>query len=373
MLRNLKLQALHYTRLAGLQRPVLTSNWRRNRLCILCYHGVSLEDEHLWRPRLYLTRETLQRRFQILADSRCNVLPLGEAIQRLYAGTLPPASVALTFDDGNYDFYRQAFPLLRNFGFPATVYLTTYYSCFNRPVFDVMASLLLFRSSGRVIDWPEMFGSPVQVTPATQPLMERILRSTAASQRLSGEAKDQLLRDLARRVGIDYDDILSRRLLHIMTVAEAQEVAAAGIDIQLHTHRHRVSQQPDLFAREISDNRKIITSITPRPATHFCYPAGFSLPQFPDWLERAGVESATTCQIGLANATSDRYMLPRVLDASHVTDDEFYGWVSGAAAFLPKRNGLADNPLRSHQLMERAPDPLDQLHSALREIAETPE
>ena len=42
------------------------------------------------------------------------------------AGTAPPSkSVLLTFDDGYADFYATAFPLLREFGFPATVFLAT--------------------------------------------------------------------------------------------------------------------------------------------------------------------------------------------------------------------------------------------------------
>ena len=43
----------------------------------------------------------------------CTVLPLDDAVRRLYADDLPPRSVVLTFDDGYVDFERQAYPLLR--------------------------------------------------------------------------------------------------------------------------------------------------------------------------------------------------------------------------------------------------------------------
>ena len=79
------------------------------------------------------------------------MLPLGEALQRLRAGTLPARSVAITFDDGTYDFFRQAYPLLKSYGFPVTVYQTTYYTSVERPVFNLICSYMLWLRRGEVI------------------------------------------------------------------------------------------------------------------------------------------------------------------------------------------------------------------------------
>src|SRR5262249_57544793 len=79
-------------------------------------------------------------RMALLKKRGCAVLPLGEAIQRLYKNDLPENCVALTFDDGNYDFYKVAYPILRELNFPATLYLTTFYVRYNRPVFDAIGS-----------------------------------------------------------------------------------------------------------------------------------------------------------------------------------------------------------------------------------------
>src|ERR1700745_1226536 len=112
MLRTAKLATLNLLRGSGIFRLVANSNWRQQRLLILCYHGTSLEDEHLWRPTLYIDPRKLEQRFELLKKGHFSVLPLGEGFQGLRAGTLPPRSVALTFDDGFFDFFRQAFPLL---------------------------------------------------------------------------------------------------------------------------------------------------------------------------------------------------------------------------------------------------------------------
>ncbi len=94
------------------------SSWRQNRLLILAYHGISLEDEHLWNPELFIPPDFLRRRFELIRQHNCTVLPLNEAIDCLYNKTLPKKAVVITFDDGNYDFYQQAFPIIKEFNFP---------------------------------------------------------------------------------------------------------------------------------------------------------------------------------------------------------------------------------------------------------------
>ena len=57
--------------------------------------------------------EVLRQRLEILKQGRYNVMRLGEALQRLQSGDLPPRSLAITFDDGGYDFYAAGFPAIR--------------------------------------------------------------------------------------------------------------------------------------------------------------------------------------------------------------------------------------------------------------------
>src|SRR5438132_1545578 len=79
--RQIRNAALAGFRALGGLKWVGASGWRRQRLLILCYHGVSLQDEHEWAPELFVTPAFLRRRFEILRDSGYVVLPLGEAVQ----------------------------------------------------------------------------------------------------------------------------------------------------------------------------------------------------------------------------------------------------------------------------------------------------
>jgi peptidoglycan/xylan/chitin deacetylase (PgdA/CDA1 family) len=349
MLKKLKQATLKFLRTAGVSSLVQNSRWRRERLLILAYHGISINDEHLWNPTQYMSAEVLLTRLMLLKKNRCNVLPLGEAIKRLYSNDLPDRAVAITFDDGTADFYQRAFPLLKEFDVPATLYLTTFYSQYNRPVFDLMCSYLLWKGRSETVDLKEIAGDGPKINLLNWNAQETArvaIHAFARQQKLSAEEKDSLLVSLARHLHVDYEALLDQRIMHNITPAEVNELAVSGIDIQLHTHRHRTPKDRQLFIREIEDNRTSIREMTGTNASHFCYPSGAYDLAFLPWLEESGIVSATTCETGFATIASNGLLLPRVLDTSGLSSIEFEGWLTGISAALPRR--------RRHKPNERA-------------------
>jgi peptidoglycan/xylan/chitin deacetylase (PgdA/CDA1 family) len=313
--------------------------WRRRRLLVLCYHGISIADEHEWSPALYLDQRRFERRMNILRRGRYSVLPLGDAVRALYAGQLPERAVAITFDDGAHDFYSRARPVLEAHGFPATVYLTTYYCGYNRPVFDGACSYMLWKERGKRAQFR---GHPLDLAGSGRASALRQLSALATG--LSGADRDAFLAELARDIGFDYESFVGRRILHIMNPAEVTDSAQRGIDFQLHTHRHRLPRDRALFRSEIDENRQSILAMTGRLPSHFCYPSNAQAPEFPAWLSELSVQTAVTCDPGLASSASDPLRLPRFLDSSNPTDAEFESWLAGVAVFLPsssaRRNAL---------------------------------
>jgi hypothetical protein len=73
----------------GAETWVGSNSWRTERLLVVCWHGISNDDEHLWRPGLYITPQLFRRRLEILAELGCSVLSLDDALIRLWAGDLP--------------------------------------------------------------------------------------------------------------------------------------------------------------------------------------------------------------------------------------------------------------------------------------------
>ena len=341
-MRSIKNVCLQVGRSAGGFPVIGGSRWRRRRLLILCYHGISLEDEHVWDGSLYLSPALLADRLRLLKSLDAHVLPLTEAVERLYADDLPPRSVAITFDDGYHDFSERAFPLLADHGFPATVYLPTANCGREAPVFGPACSYILWRARGKSVSVPEIDKDALELrTAAGLKAAVKAVRAVARRDNLSLADKNALLRRLAAAVGVDYGRIADRRLLQIMNPSEVQRLSAEGVDFELHTHRHRTPLEYGAFKEEIETNRARLHEMIGRAAQHFCYPDGDYAPQFVPWLGELGVVSATTCDPGLATRATSPLMLPRFVDTSSASPSEFEGWICGAASFITPRRSYA--------------------------------
>ena len=333
--------ALQVIRFAGGLDAASRSRWRSSRLLILCYHGFALDDEHRWNPSLYVTRDHLESRLAFLAAEGYVALPLAEGLVRLHAGTLPARAVAITVDDGTYDFHAVAYPVFKRLQVPVTLYVSTYYVFDRRPVFDGACQYLLWKAwtmaKGDVKD-PLNEGGPPLRTAAECADVSLRASETATRERWSADRKHEWLGRYARGLGLDWEAFLRSRLIALMSPDEIGALDPSIVDVQLHTHRHRVPEQHEPFLREIDDNRRALAAcgLDPGRLTHFCYPSGIHRPALLPWLAEAGVTSAVTTDPGLASTRHHPLLLPRFIDTGTTSEVEFEGWVSGLRHFISR-------------------------------------
>lgn len=338
-MKSLRLAALHAAKALG--GFALARRLTRGHLRILCYHAFELDDESSFRPQLFIRGATFGRRLDMVARLGMRVVPLGEALQRWHERRLHGDEVVLTIDDGFHSVSRVALPLLAARGWPATIYLTSYYVQREAPVFRLAVQYMLWKCKH---DRAEL---PVEAWPQ-RTLDLRDARAVAAAEealtaygetRCNQPQREALCDALGAALGVRHAGIVQQRLLHLMTPEELRAAAAQGADIELHTHRHRFpAADPAACAAEIADNRRAIETWTGRRAGHFCYPSGEWEPHHWPLLQAQGVQSATTCELGLNAPGAPVLALRRVLDGEHVHAIEFEAALCGFTSVV--RTGL---------------------------------
>lgn len=305
----------------------------RRKLLILCYHGFELEDESEFRPGLFIRRETFARRLELIRQHNLSVLPLGEAVSRLQDGSLPDNPVCLTIDDGFRSVLTCAAPLLKQYQFASTLYVTTYYVKKGTPVFRLVVQYMFWRTEAESLDVTDHKWGPAEVAELSDwkyknNVMWQII--DYGENQCDEEARERISETLGHRLGMDYAAIKTSGIVTLLTPDEIKQLATEGVDIQLHTHRHRLPRDSESgVRREITDNVCFLERIVARPLTHFCYPSGVWHPRQLPWLADLGLKSATTCEPGRNDCQTPVLALKRILDHEQITDIEFEAEISG--------------------------------------------
>jgi peptidoglycan/xylan/chitin deacetylase (PgdA/CDA1 family) len=271
---------------------------------------------------MFMGKDTFRRRLQTIRRLGYPVVRLSDAVRALRGeATLPAGSIVITIDDGWYSTYADMLPALREYGMPATLYCDSGTVQSRQAVPHVMARWLrLAHVHGALPDAAE------QAFDAATDMAAPISARLAALDRFTAAAC------------IDQAPYKAVRAFDYMLPEELHAAAAAGLDVQLHTHNHTLCDlSPGVVMAEVAANRVALSGMLPAsapPLQHFCYPSGVCSAMAGEILARTGVVSATTTERGIARKGMNPYLLPRLLDGEQVTDIEFEAELSGFVDFM---------------------------------------
>jgi peptidoglycan/xylan/chitin deacetylase (PgdA/CDA1 family) len=92
-------------------------------VAVLCYHRFSEGGSN---NQMVMPRASFRRQMEYLRDNGYNVISLAQLEEFMNGSApIPPRSVVITVDDGFRSAYDIAFPILKEFGFPATFFIYT--------------------------------------------------------------------------------------------------------------------------------------------------------------------------------------------------------------------------------------------------------
>ena len=225
----------------------------------------------------------------------------------------------------------EAAPLLQRYGFPSTLYVTSYYANKGTPIFRLAVQYLFWKTSIDSVDLSQFNWAPSGVVDLHDvEAKDRLCWSIIdyGESRLDEQGRQQICYELGDALGLDYAKIARSRRLSLLGVDELKRLKDCAMDVQLHTHRHHFPDGENA-AIELSENRAYLRQVEVCPLEHFCYPSGLWHRSLWPVLEAAGVKSATTCEAGLNDRRTALLGLYRILDRDDLPDIEFEAEVSG--------------------------------------------
>lgn len=255
-------------------------SWMRKDLRILAYHRVlTLQDPNAFDFDLDLvstSAEGFREQMQLLRRY-FSPMALGEVIAALDSGKrLPANTVVVTFDDGYDDNYRVAYPILREFGVPATFFVSTSHIDSGRPFgYDWLVHMILHASVQRLV-LPELD------LDLLMPLL-RTERRQLASQvlRQMKGVSDAVQASMISR--LEHEWMMPREAGHSdcrpMSWDALREMRASGFEIGSHGVGHCMLAllSPEQLEAELVESKAALERELGEPATLLSYPVGGEL------------------------------------------------------------------------------------------------
>jgi peptidoglycan/xylan/chitin deacetylase (PgdA/CDA1 family) len=243
---------------------------------------------------------------------RYRIVSVGRLCRELLDGVRVPPTLAITFDDGYRDLYTNAFPILKKYELPATIYLIG--RCMETgevPWYDkIFASIAAAKYDSLEV---ETNGVRLFSLSTLAKRLEAAWDIVCYLRSISDEARKRWCTEFDRKVSPP-DHLLEGRMLNWCQIRAMQRF---GISFGAHTMNHPVLSQLDSnnYQDECVLSKQLLERGLGERVEDFAYPFGRPTDGSKDvqeYLVRAGYRSAVTTIEGFNSTGDNLYMLRRL-------------------------------------------------------------
>jgi peptidoglycan/xylan/chitin deacetylase (PgdA/CDA1 family) len=278
----------------------------RARLSILIFHRVLREADPLFPEEPDASRFEVQMRW---VRQWFNVLPLAQAIDMLYTGTLPARAMAITFDDGYADNVEVAAPILHRLGLTAIFFITTGFADGGCMWNDRLIEAI------RHCPNDEMDLSPMG--------LQRFALRSLADRRHAAVTLRRDIRHLepARRQAITDAIVAATGGMPspplMMRPDQIRQLRTMNMGVGAHTETHPILTRigSDAARNEIRRSKAWLEQLLDEAVDLFAYPNGVPREDYTaehvEMVRACGFSAAVATAWGAASPQSDRFQLPR--------------------------------------------------------------
>ena len=320
---------INLLRIAGAFASVRRAN--RDKALILTYHRFSRSGDGQTTSAL-----TFARQLKYLS-THYKIVPLSRLADYLSSGQkLPPRLAAITIDDGYRDAYEIAFPLLRHFNAPATLFVVTGFVDGKSWLWPDKLRYLVSQSHLNRLE-AAIGGLKLRLTlDGASSRIEASERVNSALKKLPDDAKEEALLRIASSMGVKLP-VQPPPEHSPITWTQVRSMDAAGVEIGAHTVTHPILTRvgDERLRIELRESRLRLEAKLNRKVDLFCYPNGDHDARVRLAVRDAGFRCAVTIDGGLNGIGSDLLRLRRV----H-TENNFTRFIQSTSGFEQIKNRL---------------------------------
>lgn len=310
-IKNIIAHILYYIGIVDLFERIFL----KNRCVVLVYHrivcpakeGLPIQDG------MYVLPEVFEKHLGYL-KRHYELISLDKLTCTLNNGGSFNKACHITFDDGWIDNYTNAYPLLRKYDVPATIFLTTDFIGTNRWFWPEKILYLLMKTGRPKLEEPAMLESREVLRIFHRESVCEEDRINTAINFLKDKPMgtiNSVIDDLKMVAGAD--DFPAKRLL--LNWDEVRKMGEDGITFGSHTKTHAILtnlDKVDKIQNELTGSKAVIERETGNKARSFCFPNGNSSPNLIEAVKENGYDCAFIGERGTLSNTHSPYNLKRI-------------------------------------------------------------
>ncbi len=287
----------------GLAR-IVSPGGERGKLQIFIFHRVLDKKDPL------MPSEPDRAEFEhIIKAVSCvfNMLRLDDAVERLKAGTLPTRAACITFDDGYLDNLENAWPILKKYNVPMTIFVATDFMQGKMMWNDIITESV--RRLSKLLELPGL-GHKVIDFSLAESRLSKLQSLISEVKYLPSLERDSIVEKIANQAGYQPESLM-------MNETQIKNLDAQGVLIGAHTQSHPIltSLTDQEAQREIEQSKLQLEALLEKSVDYFAYPNGRV---DADYNKRhatvvadLGFKAAVSTNLEIANGGCSLFELPR--------------------------------------------------------------
>jgi peptidoglycan/xylan/chitin deacetylase (PgdA/CDA1 family) len=280
----------------------------KSRLVIVMYHRISARaDNWSLKPT---SPDIFENQIRYFVQNY-EIVSLDRVVRCLAEGKLSEdkKALAITVDDGYKDNYACAYPILRKYDVPATIFLVTRHIGSDELFWWEKVAYLVRHATITELKLDELGTYRLGHGPDRSDTTHLICQGLMS---VPDQRKNLLIARLQNMCGLEVPKGLGSQT--ILSWDEVREMSENGIDFGAHSLTHPIlTNMPlDKARQEIASSKSEIQSRIEKTVDFFCYPNGVYSTDVVNLVKESGFAGAVTIDPNWISAKTDPHMLGRV-------------------------------------------------------------